>query len=576
MIIKNHSLVKKFKWIRKAFFASISLIILCVFYTIAYGESNSKDQQSLIDLKKELLSYFIPLTGQITSINDTTLIVEIDKQIKINPGARLNAFKEGVSFIHPVTKEEIGKIEIPVGKIEITDIKDDNYIGKIIKGKSEDFLNAKVKIPATKIRILFVQGNVDWFLGDSYYQMLKETNRFELVDTAVDPENISDLTSEAKNKAVEAILILQSENINSNVKLTQRLLWTEDLKEFSKKDVFIDIKFIAELRSRSRLFTSIEEEAILSYKIPFGAKNISIGDVDGDDIEEIIIPSGSSVRIYRLGVDLTLFTEFKIPVSEILWFDSVSSIKDKRDKIIITGIRDNSVVSYIYELKGSNILEVWKKEGIFLRKFENNLIAQDYSKQNGYEGSVYYLIESDDTYKKGDLVKLPEGINIYDFQFIYSPDKKKAILVSDDNGYFHLYDEKGIRLWISNEDFGGHLIRFKKESLSPLVERGYWHVKDKVTTYNNEIFVIKRKPLLGVAKGLGYKSSEIKGFLWNGFSVEERTVIKEISGEILDLAISKKNLYVIARPILGFDFKNILKGDNPLVTMLYIYSLKGR
>lgn len=550
-------------------------LFLFLFYTIAYGESDSKDHQSLIDLKKELLSYFVPITGQITSIDDTNLIVEIDKQTKINPGARLNAFKEGVSFIHPVTKEEIGKIEIPVGKIEIIDIKDNNYVGKIIKGKSEDFLNAKVKIPATKIRILFVQGNVDWFLGDSYYQMLKETNRFELVDTAVDPENISDLTAEAKNKAVEAILILQSENINSNVKLTQRLLWAEDLKEFSKKDVFIDIKFIAELRSRSRLFTSIEEEAILSYKIPFGVKNISIGDVDGDDIEEIIIPSGSSVRIYRLGVDLTLFTEFKIPVSEIFWFDCISSKKDK-DKIIITGLRDNSVVSYIYELKGSNIIEVWKKEGIFLRKFEDNLIAQDYSKQNGYEGSVYYLIESDDTYKKGDLVKLPEGINIYDFQFIYSPDKKKAILVSDDNGYFHLYDEKGIRLWMSNEDFGGHLRRFKKEALSPMVERGYWYVKDKVTTYNNEIFVIKRKPLLGYAKGLGYKSSEIKALWWNGLNIEERTVLREISGEILDLAVSKDNLYVLARPILGFDFKNILKGDNPLVTILYVYSLKGR
>jgi hypothetical protein len=574
-IIINSSLFKKLK-IRKSSITLIIGLFLFLFSTIARGESNLESERSLTDLKNELLSYFVPVTGQIISIDDKKVIVKIDKQTKVIIGTRLNAFKEGVGFIHPVTKEEIGKIEIPVGKIEITSREDNNYIGRIIKGKSEDFLNAKVKMPATKIRILFVQGNVDWFIGDSYYQMLKETDKFELVDTAVGSENINDLSAEAKNKGTEAILILHSENINSQIKLTQRLLWSEDLNEFSQKEALIRSDFVKELKAKSNLFTLIEKEAMLSYRFPFGVKKISIGDIDGDGSTEILVPSGSTIRIYTLGVDLKLLTEFKLPVNEILWLDTINTNKYKKDRLIITGLKDESIISYIYELRGNNFEQIWRKENIFIRVLQNDLIGQDYSKQNGYDGDIYYLLESEKDYKKGDPIKLPNGINIYDFQFIYSPDKKKAILAADDNGFLNLYDEKGIRLWTSKEDFGGYLTKFKKESLSPIIEKGFWYIKDKLIVNNNEILVIKRKPLLGVSKGLGYKSSEIKGFLWNGFSVEERTVLGEIGGEILDLAITQDNLYVVVKPLLGINFKNILKGDNPFVTMLYVYSLKGR
>ncbi|MBI3592328.1 MAG: hypothetical protein HY099_02420, partial [Nitrospirae bacterium] len=96
-------------------------------------------------------------------------------QKSIKAGMRLHVFKEGVSFIHPVTKEPLGKIEIPVGNIEITESNADNATGMITGGKPEDFVNAKLKIPGTKIKVLFYQGDVDWFLGDAYYQMLKET-----------------------------------------------------------------------------------------------------------------------------------------------------------------------------------------------------------------------------------------------------------------------------------------------------------------------------------------------------------------------------------------------------------------
>jgi uncharacterized protein YqfB (UPF0267 family) len=552
----------------------LSIILLIPFFVKA--ETILEDEKALIDLKNETLSYFEPVTGKITGIDNDNLIVEISDKKKVNIGTRLNAFKEGVSFIHPITKEEIGKVEIPVGMIEIVGFQKNHLLGKPLKGKIEDYLNSNIKIPATKKRLLFVQGNVDWFLADSYYEMLKQTGRFELVDTGVDPQNISDIISEAKNKSAEIILILQSNDINSQLKLTQILLWTDDSKQFSQKDVFIDSNYVKELRTKTRFFVALEKEAMLTFKLPLGSKNIAIGDIDGDGISEIILPSSNTVRIYKLGVDLKLFNEFKVKADEILWLDTIDSNKNKKDEIIITGLKDDSVISYIYEYKDTDFTILYNANDHFIRKLDNDLIIQGYSKQNGYEGDIYYLSEDSGTYKKDGIVKLPSGINIYDFQLLVFPDKRKVIFLLDDNGYLHLYDGDGIKLWISKEDYGGFVTKFKKESLSPIVEKGYWYIKDKLITRNNEILVIKRKPLLSLAKGIGYKSSEIKSFWWNGMSVEEKSILGEIGGEILDFAVSGEKLYIVVKPLFGINFKNILKGENPFTTMLYIYSLKGR
>lgn len=560
---------------RKRIFLLIYALIIFIPFSIK-AETNLYEEKSLIDLKKETLSYFDPVTGKIINIENENLIIDITNLKKINIGTRLNAFKEGISFIHPITKEEIGKVEIPIGIVEIVDVRENSYVGKVIKGKLEDFLNANVKISGTKKRLLFVQGNVDWFIADSYYEMLKQSGRFELIDTDVDPQNISNVISEAKNKSAEVILILQSKDDNSQIKLTQTLIWTEDSKQFSQKYVFIDSSYVKELRSKTQLFAFLEKEAMLTFKLPSGLKNIAVGDINGDGNPEIILSSGNTVRIYKPGVDLKLFDELKIQADEILWLDTIDSNKNKKDEIIITGLKDDSIISYIYEFKDTNFNLLWRSKDEFIRKLDDSLIVQGYSKQNGYEGDIYYLFEYGGNYRKDGVVKLPKEINIYDFYYLFSPNKKRAILSFDDNGYLYLYDNTGITLWSSKENFGGFANKFKKESLSQVIEKGYWYIKDKLIGNNNEVFIIKRKPLVTVAKGIGYKSSEIRGLWWNGINIEERIILSEIGGEILDFAISGEKLYVVVKPLFGINLKNILRGENPFVTMLYIYSLKGR
>jgi hypothetical protein len=58
--------------------------------------------------------------------------------------------------------------------------------------------------------------------------------------------------------------------------------------------------------------------------------------------------------------------------------------------------------------------------------------------------------------------------------------------------------------------------------------------------------------------------------------MEENTLIDSISGSVIDYALLPDRLVVLSRPLFGLKPKNILKGESPVGSMLYVYSLKGR
>lgn len=562
---------------------ALIITVLSVFhFVVQHASAQNKELKtghtaSLNTLKDELLSYFEPIVGKVVSVDGSSVKIDAGTQKSARTGMRLHAFKEGVNFVHPVTKEPLGRIEIPVGNMEITATSPDDSNGIIIKGKTQDFLNAKVKIAGTKIKLLFVQGSVDWFLGDSYYQILKDSGRFELIDTGIETDDIPKIINEAKAKGAEVALVLESKDFTDHINLTQKLIWVSDVKQFSEKKVAVDIAYVKELRFKSGFFGPKEGDVLLSFQLPFGARHLAVGDIDGDENPDLIIASGNSIKIYKPGVDLKLMWEFKVPsTSEVLRIDTVDANKNKKYEILITSMQDGKVTSYIYELKDASFVQLWKSQGTFIRELGNGIAGQQYSKGEGYEGNVFSIIYADGTYKKGSNIKLPEGVNIYDFQPVNSADGKQAILSWDEKGYLKLYNEKGVRTWISSEDFGGFSAKFKRESLTVMVDRGDWSVKDRLLVKSNEVLAPKRKPLLGIAKGLGYKSSEIRSFWWNGITVEERGLLEEIGGEVLDYAVVGDRLVVLSKPLFGIRAQNILKGESPFGTMLYIFSLKGR
>lgn len=546
----------------------------------------------LAELKAEALSYFNPVTGRVTAVGSSGVTLSADAPYPLKPGMRLQAFREGVSFIHPVTKEPLGKVERPVGSIEVTAVGADGAKGAALSGTAEEFLNTKIKIAGTKIKLLFFQGAVDWYLGDAYYQMLRESGRFELIDTGLDTADTAKLLAEAKAKGAEAVLVLEGREFTDRVMLAQKLLWVSDGKRFSDKNVTVDAAGVRALHLQAARFLP-SGEVLLSFHLPYNAQKLAVGDLDADRSPEILLVDDDKVRVYQPGVDLTFLWEIKVPsTSEILWIDTADLNGNGRDEILITSITGGGakagsdeaasrseggrITSFIYELRGTEPTLLWKGANLFVRKLNNGAVAQKYHPKDGYEGGILELRSEKGSYTIGRELQLPAGIAIYDFQTVASADGKRAFFVWDNQGYLSLYTEKGIKTWRSAEDFGGFGTSFKKESPTIMFDRGSWSVKDRLLSTGFEVLVPKRKPLLGIARGLGYKSSEIKSLWWNGITVEERVFIENAGGEVLDYDLLGDRMIVLTKVPLTDKAKNLLKGLLPRGVMVYVFSLKGR
>jgi hypothetical protein len=490
---------------------------------------------------------------------------------------RISVFKEGDSFIHPVTKEPLGKMELPIGNIEIvsTDVASAN--GTIISGKPESFQGAKIKIPERKMWLLFYQGNLDWYLGDAYYRSLLDSGRFELVDTGLQTATVTEIIAEAKAKGAEVAVVLNSEEMKDSVEVTQKLYWVSDGKQFSDTKTSIHVASVKQLKFSAGLFAPREGEALLTYKLPFGARRIAVGDFDGNGNPVIVLASGDNVSIYKPDMDLKLLWVVDVPsADDVLWIDTLDVKKNGKDMLLVTTIQKGNVNSYIYELQGNAFKMVWKAEDMFIRKVENSIISQGFSKGEGFDGKMYTIDYSNGRFVKGDEFRMPKGIVIFDFQYVYAPDGRRAFFAWDETGYLNFYNDKGIRTWASREDFGGFADSYQKESQIIMIDKGSWSIKDRLVANNAEVLAPKRKSMISFARSVGYSGSEIRSFWWNGITVEERGFLEEMSGNILDYAVIGDRILVLVKPYLLGQAKSILKGQNPTGMKLYVFSTKGR
>lgn len=554
---------------------------------------------SLNSLKEEILAYFVPVTGNISSVDGQSVTIDKGTSAAVKVGMRITVFKEGAPFIHPVTKEPLGNVQAQVGTVDVISVDASSAKGTAITGKPEDFQGAKVKIPARKIRLLFYQGNIDWYLGDAYYHSLLDSGRFELIDTALLNATPAEVIAEAKAKGAEVALILNSEEEKTNVEVAQKLYWVTDGKQFSETKTSIHVAMVKQLKFSSGVFAPREGEALLSYKMPFSARRLTVGDFDGNGNPEIVLASGDHIGVYKPDINLKLLWEFDPPgTGEILWIDTIDLKKNGRDAILITTLSNGKPVtsmtdddsfsrsrtagastrvrSYIYVLEGDKFKLIWQADDILIRKIESGIIAQSFSAGEGFEGKMYAIDYADGRFKNGAEVKLPQGVNIYDFQYVYAPDGRRALFAWGDNGVLNFYNDKGIRTWVSKEDFGGFADAYKKESGNLMIEKGSWTLKDRLVAYNAEVLAPKRKAMLNFARSIGYSSAELRSFWWNGISVEETSFLEEIGGNILDYTVIGDRLLVLVKPYLLSNAMDLLKGRNPMGITLYIFSTKGR
>lgn len=561
--------------IGRLFTIHYSLFIVFLLFTVHCSLSTAHaDDNPLNIMRDEVLSYFKPLKGRIKSMSNGSAVADIGIKADVKKGMRFTVFREGTPFLHPVTKEPIGLLEAVIGKAEVRDVGPDTSAISILKGAVKE--SDRIRVSETGVRMLFYhRRNVDWSLADSYYRLLKETGRFELIDTALETDSDDEVLAEAKKLNADVVLILSAKGAGGDILLMQRLFWVDNSVRFAESETKVAFALMKEFKFGEEFFGPQKVDTWLYVDLPFGVRLIASGDVDGDGKAEILLSTGKDVRFYMPGGEVSRRYEIKgATMDDHLWLDVMDINGDGRHEVMLTLMKDEKIISRIYEMKNDKFSVLWEGN-VFLRRIGSELVAQAYTAGEGYRGPVFTIVWKDG-YKKGGNISLPGDVNIYDFVYINESDGRRLILAYDDAGYLSLYDG-GKKIWQSKEDYGGFLTTFSKPAPTVMADmKGKWSVKDRLSLQNREVFVIKRLPFVDMAKGMGYSNSQVRSLWWTGVSMEERTVIENIPGTLLDYSLEGDRLILLDRPSFGIKLQNIFKGENPLGSVLYIYSLKGR
>ncbi|MDI1472007.1 MAG: VCBS repeat-containing protein [Thermodesulfovibrio sp.] len=545
-------------------------IFLCLIFILVLSPK-SFASEIFLPIKTEILSYFPEVKGKVTKIEKDYIIIDKGRKELIKPGQRIILFEETVPLIHPVTRQVIGKSEKIVGTAEVLTAEENSakalVIEKNIDFESKEFL--LFKIPKSKIRILYAQGNTEWAVGEGYYRDLKSTERFEIIDAPINLTEPEKLLKDAKN--VDLLLILNQSKQDGNLKLSQELYWVKDKKLFSRSEIEIPSVALSELRKKYASLIVPEGHTLLSYRLSRSINRIATGNFDGISQNQILIASDSEISLYLINVDMKLKSNYILPISgDILWFDTGDIDRDGKDEIITTIKKDDRVISLIIKWMEDRFYEIARLNDLFLRIYNGKLIAQTYSPSFGFEGKIFYITPQKTTYQTAEFLNLPVKANIYDFYLLGD-----IIFKWEDDGSLAVYNSKGIPLWRSQESLG-YGLQYEKQTGISMLSLGKWKVQSRIKPLSNGVIVIEKKPLLGLVNlsTFGYRSSKLQLLQWTGIGVEETAITEEMSGEILDYAVSSDKLFVLVKPPFGFNPRRLLQGESPFETILHILSFK--
>ena len=559
---------------------------------IKFPEDKNPAGQPFNTVRDTVLSYFYPVSGTVAGLEKGVVRVKFQSDKKLKEGMRFSVFREGQPFYHPVTKEPVGKSEIFIGKVEIkTQVSGETYLCTIIKGTPEP--NDIIRITSSMIKLAFFQDKkVDWLISEAFYASVKDTRRFDIIESYAKTYGLKELSEIARARGAEAALMFSTPSKEGTVFLNAKLLWADDAKVFAEIEEPLSPELIKEIKSGDE-FISIEstkEIPWISHELVSG-QLIAMGDVDGNGRKEIVVSNGTSLRIY----------DYKDEPKE-MWFiqgradeehlsvDVLDVNNNGRAEIFVTYLKgEDTINSFVLEY---NPLEgykrIWEKAPYFFRVMGNTLLMQASTRSEIYSGPVYEAVWQDGYYQKGKAVNLPEGVNIYGFTFIdwtghAGMDKVHQVLAFDDRGYLNLYTAGGGAvpwelIWRSKGSYGGFDISFERKTYSVVNPVEKWFVKGRLITFKTprgeEVMAVKKNLLIATAPGLGYKNAEFYSLWWDGSRINEELILKNVPRAITDYWLDGENLFFIARSNLSTFLTRALSGELSKSSILYHYRLE--
>lgn len=586
-----------------------ALLIIVLFVCTGAGASDNAAPESgamnpVYKASNAVLSYFEPIKGTVTDVEDQLANVRFKEKKNIRIGMRLSAYREGETFYHPVTKEPIGKTESVVGRAEIErEIEPDGlYRCRIINGdiKTGDTL----RIASSKTKLAFFQDRkADWGVSEAFYRALKDSGRFEIVESYTPSYRAEDLSGLAKKLEAEAVLMFSTPVKDEKKILSVKLLWASDAKLFGVIEEGIGHDAMSAFTAGEEfVMDSISDSGPLgSYSLP-GGRLFAMGDVDGDGEGELIISDGHDIRIFDYKDGLKELWAIKGDPEDLhISIDTLDFNANGKAEIFVTSVRnwksmspveddDNrksfrpakgAIMSYVIEYDPSGgYRNIQENMPYFLRAMGKSLLMQKYTAKRIYSGPVFEAKWENGDYMPQTPLDLPDEVNIYGFTYVdWQNNGQRNVMTFNDHGLLTLYDNGGNVIWKGGKKYGIFELKFKSRTYSIANTIVEWVVRGRIlsvhTERGQEVVVVKHVPYIENMPGfggLGIKEVEVYSLWWDGAAMEEKVILEDVPGAISDYRVDGNELFLIARGDLFTFFNNATTGEFKRGSILYYYN----
>ncbi|MBN2466626.1 MAG: VCBS repeat-containing protein [Deltaproteobacteria bacterium] len=200
-----------------------------------------------------------------------------------------------------------------------------------------------------------------------------------------------------------------------------------------------------------------------SEKIPEEIRGLAVGDVDGDNRQEVAVITDDTVVIYvKNDGDLTRLYEYQGErASGFLRVEVADVNQNGKDEIFVSAVRGNSVSSIVLEQNGEGLEKIagnlqwffWvgrvPGEGLVL-------LGQVYGSNGPFQGDVHRLVWDSGAYSVSEGWELPAGLNVFGLGIMGSETSDERLFVTMENsGRLVRYDNQGAALWASEDRYKG-------------------------------------------------------------------------------------------------------------------------
>lgn len=571
------------------FFLFLSVFLFLIFTRI--NEAADVIEARLDEVVKVFETYFPKAEGRVTSAGSSNIRINIGRNKGLLPGMILSVSREGKEIFHPVTKELLGRHEDEIGYIELKAVEQESSIGILAGGKKDNIKEGdKVRLTAGKIKAAVIPATPETniFIIDQFADALEETGRFTIVSGG-DVDKILKEHPKENNKEISARIGKAFNVTNFFVVKTSpskdKTLFTAELVTLPNNSQIANLTAILRVPPKGPLpmeddpqfkaFVLKKKEFWKKEDIPFGVRWVSVGDLDGDGKNEIVVSNGNKIRVYRYADGkFALIWEEKDSKRAYnqLYIDAADINKDGKAEIFVTNLIKDRLYSYVIEWRDGEFKKIQKDMKYFLRvqamtSSDSILLCQEIGNKTPFYGNVKRCEWDGEKFKEGERFPLPKGVNIYGFTIAdLDANGDEEIIAIDDTEHIRIYSMDGKQVWRSPDRYGGYGTSFDFDFVDDIAGarekkatiNGRLIVKDIDGDGRLELILSKNVPTTYAFESFrGYLYGEMYVLQWNGVALNEMWKIKKVSGFIDDFTVADltnegfERLLIATSPILS-------------------------